>query len=71
MNVNAFAAQSSSMKRSAYDRDASKTRKDYMAIEDAFAKEIGKDAVEELQLVRARELGAFDRSGALLAPPTL
>ena len=48
-----FATQSSSMKRSAYDRDASKTRKDYMAIEDALAKEIGKDAVEELQEVRA------------------
>lgn len=48
-----FAEKSTSAKRTAYDRDAWEAKKSYMAIEDAFAEEIGKDAIEELQRIRA------------------
>jgi hypothetical protein len=46
-----------------YGQDAWLERKQYVAIEDAFAAAIGNEAIEELQRVREAPHDAFDRSG--------
>jgi len=50
-------------KRNSYRQRESEERKAYMAIEEAFAAQIGKKAAETLQQVRESEHDAFDRSG--------
>lgn len=49
--------------REVYGQEASLERKQYVAIEDAFAAAIGNEAMEELQRVRDAPPHAFDRSG--------
>ena len=46
-----------------YGQDARLERKQYLAIEDAFAAAIGNEAIEELKRVREAPHDAFDRSG--------
>jgi hypothetical protein len=57
-------------KRTSYDEQAWEEKKGYMAIEDAFAAAIGKEAIRALQYVREREHNAFDRSGKKPIAPT-
>jgi len=46
-----------------YGQDARLERKQYLAIEDAFAAAIGNEAIEELKRAREAPHDAFDRSG--------
>jgi hypothetical protein len=50
-------------KRDTYGEEADLERKQYVAIEDAFAAAIGSEAMEELQRAREAPPEAFDRSG--------
>jgi hypothetical protein len=49
--------------KESYEQTAWLERKQYVAIEDAFAAAIGNEAIEELRRVREAQIGAFDRSG--------
>jgi hypothetical protein len=57
-------------RHTSYAEQAWEEKKGYMAIEDAFAAAIGKEAIKELQYVREREHDAFDRSGKKPIAPT-
>jgi hypothetical protein len=56
-------------KRNSYKQRELEERKTYMAIEEAFAAQISKKAVETLQRVRESEHDAFDRSGKEIIAP--
>lgn len=50
-------------KASTYDQEAELASRSIEFIQNAFAAAIGADAIEELQDVRSRDAGAFDRTG--------
>jgi hypothetical protein len=51
-------------KQQRHGQDARLERKQYLAIEDAFAAAIGNEAIEELKRVREAPHDAFDRFGS-------